>query len=214
MQADKAALTRTAELTGRTRVHTTARWISSLFSPYVLILALLALISLRIGTVSGWIWAGISIFNGVLLPVLYIYIQLQRGRITDFDLRDRQQRIRPMLLFLILNFMNLLFMWLNGAPTPLVLFGETGIILLGILLLITLRWKISGHATAAACFAASVSGLFGGFAILTLLLPLAVSWSRVHMGRHDRAQVLAGTTLGFLFGSLYLVFLHIQEITL
>jgi hypothetical protein len=67
---------------------------------------------------------------------------------------------------------------------------------------------------AAVCFAASVSGIFGGFAILALLLPLAVSWSRVHMGRHDRAQVLAGTTPGILFGSLYLVFLHIQEITL
>lgn len=182
-----------------------ARWVSTIFSPLVLIIVMLILITLRTKPHSAWPWTALSIITGILLPLLYIYTQVRRGNISDLDLSDRKQRIGPMLLLLVINFLNLVIMWVSAAPPVLIFFHETGVILLAIMLLITLWWKISGHATAAACFAALLVGSLGNAGMVAVLIPAIVSWSRVHLKRHNRSQVVAGMILGFGFGTLFMV---------
>ncbi len=75
-----------------------ARWVSTLFSPLVIIIGMLCMITLRVGTATAWMWSGIAMGIGVAIPLLYIYTQTRWGKISNLNLSIRKQRIRPLLL--------------------------------------------------------------------------------------------------------------------
>ena len=65
-----------------------------------------------------------------------------------------------------------------------------------LVLVITLRWKISGHCTSAAGLAFLTVALYGENVIpLTLIVPI-IAWSRIRLRRHTIPQTLAGSFLG------------------
>jgi membrane-associated phospholipid phosphatase len=67
-----------------------------------------------------------------------------------------------------------------------------------ILLLVTLRWKISGHTTAMSSLAMLCWLLIGPAAAPMMLSVPLVAWARVRLRRHTLAQTLAGAALGTL----------------
>jgi membrane-associated phospholipid phosphatase len=138
--------------------------------------------------------------------------KLQRGEITDFHINKREQRIKPLFFTLACSVTAGLSLWAGQAPLALMLFATMGILQVGFLLLITLRWKISGHGTAIASLAVFLVGLFGNMAAPILLAIPLVAWARVRLNRHDLSQTSAGALVGaaFMGALLYLISLSCQ----
>lgn len=184
-----------------------ARWVSRIFSPPLLIIVGISLVAVSIGSPSAWLWAGFYVTLAVLLPVLYISWKVKTGVITDFHIKEREQRFRPMLLMVALSLLGWLRMLHSNAPLALTIFAGAGVFQVTFLFLVTSRWKISGHSTAAAGFAVFIVSLFGKYAAPVLLLIPLIAWSRIRLNRHELTQVVAGSFAGitYMLVVLYLI---------
>jgi membrane-associated phospholipid phosphatase len=63
---------------------------------------------------------------------------------------------------------------------------------------ITLWWKISVHAAIAAGAATALPLVFGQALLAAWPLVAVIAWSRIQVGDHTPAQVLAGVALGIV----------------
>lgn len=187
-----------------------ARWISHILSPPLLGLAGVALIASALDTPGAWLWSAYVCTLTILLPITYILYKVRKGEIADFYMRVRAERIRPMTLMLACALTAWLSMWAFEAPRILTLFAWMGVMQFAFLLLVTLRWKISGHGTAVANLALFLTAVFGSAGAPSLLAVPLVLWSRVRLNRHDRAQTLAGAATGAAFMTLALVLVGIR----
>ncbi len=181
-----------------------ARWVSRIASPPLLAAGGSVMTAAQVSDASAWAWALFSISSCILLPSLFIVWLMRRGQVTDFDVYVREQRHLPYLVSLGCTSLSLLVMALWRAPHLFIILTG-GVVGQSVLMfLVNLRWKISVHASGTACFAILTWQLFGlPWATLLLAVPL-VAWSRVRLGRHTAAQVIAGSALGG--GLLYAIF--------
>ncbi len=175
-----------------------AHFISNVFSQPVLGAAGILITARSLGSLYAWAWSIFFAVTAVGIPVLYIVWQLHRGTISDFHLRIREERFKPMLV-LVGSLVTAIGVMINGnAPGALILTAIWGTSLSVFLLVITLFWKISGHSTAATSFAVFIYALHGAIlAPIFFLIPL-VGWARLRIRRHTKAQVLAGTLTGIV----------------
>jgi membrane-associated phospholipid phosphatase len=183
-----------------------AWWVSKLGSPPVLTVAAMLLCAYAADTSSAWAWASLSMALAVLLPALYVLWLVRRGRVSDFDLYHRRQRLGPFVVTIISTGATWFLLQWSLAPLPLRVLTGAGCVQAALLLAITLRWKISVHSAAAAGLVMIAWLLFATAALpFALLLPL-VAWSRLRLGRHTLPQTLAGTALGsVVFGVAWLI---------
>lgn len=182
-----------------------AKLISSVFSPPLIVTLGLLFVGQQIGA-EGVNWALFQIGFGILLPVIYIVYEVQQGNITDFHMKVREQRIRPLILALVLSGVSWTVMKILNAPTALMIFSGVAILQAVFMLLVTFKWKISGHSMTVAGMAVFLFGIFGIHAWPLLLTIPLVAWSRVRLSRHDRWQTLAGTLVGIAFTLMGLYF--------
>jgi len=184
-----------------------ARWISRLFSPPLL--AILGIIlSVQVAETSmAWAWVGFYVLLAVSLPCAYVLWLVRQGKVTDFDLQVREQRRYPFLVTLVSTFIAWQVLYWGQAPFALVLLTGVAWLQIALLLVITLRWKISAHCASAASFAVWTWILFGVIAAPLMLLVPLVAWARLRLQRHDLPQTVAGTLLGstVLAAAFYLV---------
>ncbi len=175
-----------------------ARWVSDYFSPPVMAAATLLMVAIFTGT--SVIWGSISVFIlvGIGLPTLYVFWLVKKKMVSDFHIPIRSQRIRPMIFMLVTTVISLFL--LIGLHTPrflmilsLAAFGQ-----LIIIFVITLKWKISGHAAAVSTFSALCWLFYGSLAGFVFILIPIVIWARLRLKRHTPLQTLAGTVLGLL----------------
>lgn len=186
-------------------LHTPAWWLAKtiavLFSPPLLGILSLYLVAEKLDNRSVSLW---SIFYGVvciILPIAYVIYLMLKGEIADFHIRNRAERIKPVKAALFFfSFTSLVFLAVD-APYILQVFAFVGAVQTAVMLLITLRWKISGHGAGVAGFAALLWGLYGAAAAPAFLLIPIVIWARVYTDRHDLSQTVAGALsgLGFMF---------------
>lgn len=145
----------------------------------------------------------------VIVPFLYVWWGVKRRFITDIHIKVRQQRLVPLTLAVICDLVMVIISKIMGAPFDVIALGVSVLVLGSIILLVTFRWKISGHL---AGLAASITAM--GLLINTqlywlyLLLPV-VMWARVYRGRHDFKQTLAGTIVAGSVTYLTLKIMHI-----
>ena len=185
-----------------------AHAVSNIFSPPALGLIGILATAGTLGTLTAWSWALFFAAAAVGLPVAYIVVQLRRGAITDFHLRIREERFKPMLVLLGCLTAAIAVMTAGSAPAALTLTAVWGIFLSLFLLLVTLVWKISGHSTAATAFAIFIHSLLGSAVLPVFLLIPLVGWARLRIKRHTPTQVLAGTLTGILFTGSFLYLLR------
>ena len=191
-----------------------AKWISWVFSPTALIVLGFWVIAYSIGTVDAWVWTIFFFFFSVVIKSIYILLKVKRGEITDFHMKVRRQRIQPMLLILCLSVIGWLILWIEEAPILIIVFAGAGCFQIAFLLFVTLRWKISGHSTAASAFSIFIFALFGRFAFPVLLLIPLMAWARVHRHRHEMLQTIAGSFAGGIYIILVLYLININHINL
>jgi membrane-associated phospholipid phosphatase len=129
---------------------------------------------------------------GTMVPLVMMYQLTKRGLISDFNVSERQQRTRP--------FVGAAVSYLAGSGVLLLLNAPTIIIALMlcyacntlIMLLITLRWKISIHASGIAGPTTALVYSIGAWAAVFFILLIPVGWARVRLKAHTPWQVFAG----------------------
>jgi hypothetical protein len=176
-----------------------AKTISVLFSPPLLGTLGLFLVADKIGGRNIWLWTAVYGFACIALPIAYLISLIRNGEVSDFHIRNRLERIKPMKAVLLLFSLTTLIFLAAGAPYILQVFAFVGAIQTSVMLLVTFRWKISGHGAGAAGFAALLLGLYGAKAAPALLIIPIVVWARVYLDRHDLGQTLAGALVGLSF---------------
>ena len=194
-----------------------AATLAYVLNPLVLPPLLLALVIAYFGAALpeiAWV-TGVSLMFFVLVPLGHVMWLLRQGRIASIMIRNRSRRTGPLLVGMGSSLVGLVVLYATlRTSTALVVW----LLLLhtlnsGLILLVTLRWKISIHLSALAGFFSAL--LFIGHAAwssptwtsgvlppallyaLMLLLPLLM-WARVRVGAHTWAQVTAGALLGLV----------------
>ena len=131
---------------------------------------------------------------------------LKTGRISDFHLPERRDRVGPFAVASAAAAGGVGLLVYLGAPAAFLAPLVAALAQTLLLFLITLAWQISIHtATSAGLATFAVLAIGGAAILLSLLVPLVI-WARLHLKRHTVAQTLAGAGLGCAaFSALYLV---------
>ncbi len=135
------------------------------------------------------------VFASVLPMAIILYWAKKLG--TDKDISNRSDRYTPLIVGIISYFIGFLVSLFTGIDNFLTALLLCYSINTGVVLLITVKWKISVHTT-------GLSGPVG--ALILLLGPVGAAfgiiypvliWSRVLLKKHTMAQAIAGGVQGF-----------------
>lgn len=174
-----------------------ANFISTVFSPALVVFYAVILCSYSIDHSSKFLWISFFALLFVLAPTAYVFYLMSRGKVTDFHMSVREERIRPLCVIFVYSVFLLMFYSFAGGPGALVTFGYSCLVLVGFWILVSLYWKISGHCAAIGALGAMVFA-HPHESLIFVLPPLAllVMWSRVRLGCHSLAQTVAGLAMG------------------
>ncbi len=177
-------------------LHKIAQTISTLFSPLTFIPLILfwKLDEVHLSS-SAFQKTLLILFGFGILPTVGSLILLKRmGRISDWGIDKREQRLQFGLIAYFFMAVTLLILWRVESGEILKLIS---LLLAGglIFTLITLFWKISAHTTAATLFSLFLLDQPSLFLLAGVPLAVAVAWSRIYLKRHTLAQVVAGSLL-------------------
>lgn len=149
-----------------------------------------------------------------IIPVLALAVLRSLGRLSDFRIDRRRERILPLLVGTLCYV--LCAVTLSKLPSAVFLrkFMAAAACCEAMCLVVSLRWKISLHMTGMGAVVALlvVMNIVG---VGTMLVPLAVALllsgalasARLYLGCHNGAQVLAGFGGGFVISCLAVLFL-------
>lgn len=151
-------------------------------------------------------WAALIAFGAAVVPMGIIMRGVRRGTIrSGHHVTDRAERYVPMIGAVLAAGALCLILAVFGAPPPMVAVTVVMLVSAVVCLAITTRWKVSVHAAVAAGSAAILTLLYGLIIGPLWLIAIAVCWSRVRLGAHTPAQVLAGALIGAVGGVYPLV---------
>ena len=166
--------------------------ISRVFEPYIVVLALAVIGAMHAGLQGGTLATYLLFFIlGIMLPIFVFRVWLVKKKGLTWDIHERKKRIKPLLAliaFVLLDYV-LIAQWHNTVLSQLFLIFLVWVI--GFFV-VTLFWKISGHAGTIALATGLIISWFGwGWWPVILTVPL-VAWARVVRRDHTILQVIAG----------------------
>ncbi len=154
--------------------------------------------------------------NTAILPVLSVLVLKRTGHIRDYLLRERAERLFPLMVAAVTFFMTYYLLRQLQLPSLIdfYMMGATLLVLMS--LVISFRWKISIHMV-------SLGGLTGFFIVTALLLQPNMrllimaaflisgltAASRLQLKAHKQAHVYAGYLLGTLVMILLYLYLRV-----
>jgi membrane-associated phospholipid phosphatase len=175
-----------------------ARLVGELLSPppILVILALVVAWDTSPTPAMAVLWGGIAAVFASALPYALILRGVRGGRLSDKNISLREQRIRFGVVAITSILIGLALLAAFDAPAEMVALQAS--IAAGVACgwVITLWWKISVHAAIAAGAATVLTLVLGTALLAAWALVALIAWSRVQVGDHTPAQVLAGVTLG------------------
>jgi membrane-associated phospholipid phosphatase len=177
-----------------------ARLVGEVLSPPP-ILAVLALVVAWASSptpVMAVLWGGIAAVSASVLPYALILRGVRRGRLTDRNISLRQQRVRFAGVAIASILTGLTVLAAFDAPAEMVALQASIAVGVACGWVITLWWKISVHAAIAAGAATVLRLVFGPALLVVWPLVAVIAWSRVQVGDHTPAQILAGIALGIV----------------
>lgn len=177
----------------------TARWLTEVFQPPVVVTAQLLVSPLTEPGFPGTIGFGaLAALFVCVLPLLLLLGLVRLGKVTDHHVSKREQRAPVLLIALASVVAGLLVLEAVSAPDSVVVMVLAivgGIVVIGA---VSPFWKISGHAAAISSSAVITVLMLGPSWLPLLLLIPAVGWSRVVLRAHTAGQVVAGSLVGSL----------------
>jgi membrane-associated phospholipid phosphatase len=175
-----------------------ARLVGEVLSPPPIIAALAFAIAWASSPTPGMavLWGAIAAVFASVLPFAIILRGVRRGRLSDKNIGLREERIKFAVVALTSIGIGLWLLVAMDAPTEMV--GLLVSLVVGVVWgwLVTVWWKISVHAAIAAGAATVLVLVFGPPLLVVWPLVALIAWSRVQVGDHTVAQVLAGVALG------------------
>lgn len=170
-----------------------ANLISRLFDPLVVLSFLTVAAAGRSGMAGEALVKFLSVFfiAMILPPVALLSWALVTGRVGDWDVSNRPQRVKALAVFFVMILVDLLLVKIFGNAELVKLFLLFLIWFLGFFA-ITLFWKISGHVSSNALATELFIYWYGlGWWPILLIVPL-VAWARVVTKNHTLGQVIVG----------------------
>lgn len=135
------------------------------------------------------------VFTSVMPLIIILYWAKKNG--GDIDISKRSARFTPLIVGIVSYFIGFLIAYLLNVDNFLILLLLCYATNTGVVLLFTLKWKISVHTTALSGPVAALILLLGPIgAILGIIYPILI-WSRVLLKKHTLAQAIAGGVQGF-----------------
>jgi membrane-associated phospholipid phosphatase len=171
-----------------------ARYVSIILAPPTISLPLVFLVAFYQARdqLAAFVYACITLFFLSVGPLIYTLIGVRLGKLSDMDVSRRSERAGPFLFSIVSVAIGWLVLMLTQGPknlqTLLIITAVNGTIMM----ITTLRWKISIHASSMGGAATILTALYGAVMLPAFLLLVLVSWSRVALRRHTIAQVVAG----------------------
>jgi membrane-associated phospholipid phosphatase len=182
-------------LPGRLRV---ARLVGEVLSPPPILVALALIVAWDSSPTPAMavVWGTIAAVFASVLPYALILRGVRRGRLSDKNISVRAQRIRFGVVAITSILLGLAVLAAFDAPAELVALLASIAVGVACGWMVTLWWKISVHAAIAAGAATVLVFVFGPALLAVWPLVALIAWSRVQVGDHTPAQVLAGVALG------------------
>ncbi|WP_305785093.1 phosphoesterase PA-phosphatase [Symbioplanes lichenis] len=184
----------------------TARIVTEILAPAVLVATLMLLVGWHAGAapgVSRW-WGLPGALFAAGLPMVYVLRGVRRGKLTSHHIPEREHRMVPLAVGVASVALGLIALILLGAPRDVVALlaaGGTGLL---VYTAVTRWWKMSIHAGVAAGTSATLVTLYGPLLLLTVPLVVLAGWARVRLSAHTTAQVVAGALVGAVIaGSVF-----------
>ncbi|MCC6953939.1 MAG: hypothetical protein IT290_07465 [Deltaproteobacteria bacterium] len=162
--------------------------------PFVLIGMVLLMAKYSIEDFRGY--AETYTLLALVLPLALLVTYRVRGRISDLHMNNRSERFLPFLWSIVGAAAGWSALVISEAPALLESLASAHLVSAILLLLFTLRWKVSIHAAAIAGVAVMGVRDLHLSAPLLILLASSVCWSRVYLRRHTIPQTLVGALLG------------------
>ncbi|MDQ1056195.1 membrane-associated phospholipid phosphatase [Arthrobacter globiformis] len=174
-----------------------ARIVTEALQPPITVALLLLLSPAMEPGFPGTVWFGaVAVLFVCVLPLAAVVVLVRLGKVTDHHVSDRKQRAPVLAMSTVSLLAGLGVLLAINAPYSVivvVLAIVGGVVVLAV---ISLFWKISGHAGAIALTTVITVLILGVPWIPLLLLIPAVGWSRVVLRAHTVAQVVAGALVG------------------
>jgi hypothetical protein len=192
---------------GRPRRSTTARIatiLTEVFAPAVLAALMPLVIALHTarGRAIGLGWGLLAAAFFSVIPYGVVLLGVRRGHLTDHHIGVREQRRKPLVLGLCSVGIGLALLFALDAPGELL---AMALVMLGVVLIVAAVnhwWKLSAHAAVITGSATVLVVVFGAPLLAAFLVVAAVCWSRVELGDHTAAQVIAGAAGGGLIAAV------------
>ncbi|HET8628982.1 MAG TPA: phosphatase PAP2 family protein [Thermomicrobiales bacterium] len=184
-----------------------ARVVTEVLAPAPVVAVLLLIIAWHAApTPAGLAWGLVTALVASALPFLYVLRGVRRQRLTDRHVGRREQRARPLAVAIASLAVLLALLLVGGAPRELIAAVAAIAAALVAGTLVTLAWKISGHAGVVAGAVVMLVIAFGPALLALAPLVALVGWARVAIRDHTPAQVVAGAALGALVsGAVFLL---------
>lgn len=150
----------------------------------------------------------------IIIPVLSLGVLRSLGRISDYRIDDRRERLMPLMIGAICY----VLCAITIAKIPSAIFLRKFMIAAAccevLCLVVSLRWKISLHLTGMGA-AVALLVVMNVVGVGNMLVPLmvtilgagALASARLYLGCHNGRQVLAGFCGGFAVSVLAVLFL-------
>jgi hypothetical protein len=184
----------------QTLARTAAKVIGEVLAPWVVLVLLSLAVPWRAtGYSVGFtlLWGFVIAFFCAAVPMAFIVRGAKKGDWDGHHVRNREGRVKPLIVCFASTAVGLTIMLLGNAPRDLVYMAIAMLVSLVITFAITFSWKVSLHAAVSGGGVATLAVVYGPIALLLLLVVALICWSRVVTGDHTAGQVTGGAALGF-----------------
>jgi hypothetical protein len=180
-----------------------ARGATEVLAPWVWVILLP--FAVAAATESLWktlLWGFVVALTASVIPMAVIVRGARKGKWDGHHVTNREGRVVPLLTAGASLAAGTVIMFLGDAPRSVLALAGSMFASLIVSMAITfgLKWKISLHAGVAWAAVVTLVIVYGPWWLLLALPAALVAWSRVELGDHTTAQVLAGTAMGVVVG--------------
>ncbi len=184
-----------------------AHYVSNILSPVAVSLPFVFFVALyhAQSILIAFLYTLLVLFFLSFGPMVYILVGVRIGKFTDPDVSMRSQRTGPFLFGIASALVGLVTLFFMHGPKNLQTLLLITIVSGVVMMIVTLWWKISIHASSLAAAATLLTALYGNTILPVFVLLIAVCWSRVVLRRHTLGQVIAGSLVSIALTSLMLV---------
>jgi membrane-associated phospholipid phosphatase len=151
---------------------------------------------------AGIGWGLLAALFAAVLPALFIWYGIRRGRWSDRNLGARRSRLIVLAFITASVAAGLILLVVLGAPRMLTGYLAFMLASVAVLAAITTVWKISIHCAVASGSVAILALTYGPLVLACYALVALLGWSRVALKDHTIPQVVAGSVLGAAAGLL------------